>query len=391
MKRKILFLFVLSLLMFMPALTQAADEPGAVYAMTNADEDHGGNEIVVYHRAADGALTLVGTVATGGNGKTTEPDDALGSQAPLMMLSPDHRFLYAVNAGSNTISAFQIDQDNLMFLETVPSGGDFPVSLTVHQNLLYVLNSGGDGNITGFTFDTNGHLTPLAGSTRSLNAGGTNPPNFLNSPAQVGFNPLGDKLVVTVKGALTHEPKIHVFAVDGSGLPSAQPVTNVTNVPFGFVFDDLNNLIVAEPFGTGFPPPGPPDSLGAASSYRIASNGSLTPISASVSNGQIATCWIAITTNTRFAYTTNNGTGTISSYKVGSDGSLSLISQIAAVTGHAPVDLAITPNNQYLYNVNSGDGTVSMFKVNQSDGSLIPLGEIGGLPNDGSAVGIAVR
>ena len=390
MKRTMLFLFVLSLLMFMPVLTQAADEPGAVYAMTNADD---GNEIVVYHRAADGALTLVDTVATGGNGKTTEPDDALGSQGPLLLLSPDHRFLFAVNAGSNTISAFQIDQDNLTLLEAVPSGGDFPVSLTVHQNLLYVLNAGNDGNITGFTFDNTGHLTPLAGSTRSLNAGGTNPPNFLNSPAEVGFNPAGDKLVVTVKGALTHEPKIHVFTIDGNGLPSAQPVTHATNVPFGFVFDDLNNLIVAEPFGPGFPPPGPPNSFGAASSYRIGSNGSLTPISTSVSNGQLATCWIAITTNTRFAYTTNNGTDTISSYKVGSDGSLSLISQIAAETGHAPVDLAITPNNQYLYNVNAGSGTVSMFKINQSDGSLISLGEIGGLPDDGSgsAVGIAAR
>lgn len=388
MKRVMLLLFVLGLLMSITVLTQAADEPGTVYAMTNAAD---GNEIVVYRRAANGTLTLVGTVATGGNGKTTEPDDALGAQSPILLVSPNHRYLFAVNAGSNSISVFEIDQDNLTLLEVVSSGGYFPASLTMHQNLLYVLNAGEDGNITGFTQDTSGHLTSLAGSTRSLNAGGTNPPNFLNSPAQVGFSPAGDKLVVTVKGALTHRPKIHVFAVDGNGLPSTQPVTSVTNVPFGFVFDDLNNLIVGEPFGPGFPPPGPPNSLGAASSYRIAPDGSLTPISTSVSNGQIATCWIAIMTNTRFAYTTNNGTGTISSYEVGSDGSLSLISQVAAETGHAPVDLAITPNNQYLYNVNAGDGTVSMFKINQSDGSLIPLGEIGGLPNDGSAVGIVAR
>ena len=116
-----------------------------------------------------------------------------------------------------------------------------------------------------------------------------------------------------------------------------------------------------------------------------------TAISTSVLNRQTATCWIAITTNTRFAYTTNNVPGNISSYKVGADGSLSLISEIAARTGDGPVDLAITPNNQYVYNVNTLDGTVSMFKIDQKIGDLISLGEIGGLPDDGSAVGIAAR
>jgi 6-phosphogluconolactonase len=366
MKRIMLLLFVLSLFMSIPFLAQAKGGRGAVYAMTNADD----NEIVVYHRAANGMLTMVGNLTTGGSGATTEPGDALGASNPLI-LSPNHRWLFAVNAGSDEISVFEIDQDGLTLSDVVPSGGDFPVSLTVHHNLLYVLNSGGDGNITGFTFDNNGHLTPLAGSTRSLNAGGTNPPDFLDSPAQVGFNPLGDKLVVTVKRAKTFmDPKIHVFAVDGNGLPSAQPTITMTFVPFGFVFHHLDNLLVAEPFGPNKSAVG---DMGAASSYRIAPDGSLVPISESEPNDQTATCWIAITANMRFAYTTNNIPGTISSYKVGADGSLSVISKIAAETGPAPVDLAITPNNQYLYNVNAGNGTVSMFKINQRNGNLIAV------------------
>jgi 6-phosphogluconolactonase len=395
MKRVMLFLLVLSLLMFMPVLVQAEDEPGTVYVMTNAKP----NEIVVYHRAANGMLTLASTFATNGNGETTEPGDALGGSNPLI-LSPDHRWLFAVNAGSDTISVFQVDSDNLTFVQQIDSHGDLPVSLTIHNNLIYVLNARGGGNISGFTLDTKGRLTYLEGSTRPLNAADDpNTPFFLNSPAQVGFTPLGDKLVVTVKGAAleTPDPKILAFTVDGNGLPSAQPVTTANmRVPFGFAFDDLNNLIVAEPFGDTGLPPGP---TGAASSYRIAADGSLAQISGTVMNEQIATCWIAILTNTRFAYTTNNGGdgmnpgGTISSYKVAPDGSLSLISEIAARTGNAPVDLAITPNNQYLYNVNAVDGTVSMFKIEQANGSLISLGEIGGLPHDGSgsAVGIAAR
>ncbi len=398
MKRLISLLIALSLLMSMTVLAQAEDGAGAVYAMTNAN---GGNSIVAYHRAADGTLTLAGTFATGGSGETTEPGDALGASNPLI-LSPGNRWLFAVNAGSNSISVFQVNaDDSLTLVDVEDSGGEFPVSLTLYQNLLYVLNSGGDGNITGFNLDTNGNLTPLAGSTRSLDLGLSNPPFFLNSAAQVGFTPSGDKLVITVKGAvlMPPDPKILVYSIKPNGLPSKNPVTNdKIAVPFGFVFDDLNNLIVAQPFGDK--PPG--GGEGAASSYDINGNGRLVKISDHpVVNDQTATCWIAITTSTRFAYTTNNGgdptdldpRGTISSYKVASDGSLSLISAIAASTGIQPVDLAITPNNQYLYNVNAIDGTVSMFEIDQTNGNLISLGEIGGLPNDGSgsAVGIAVR
>lgn len=393
MKRIILFVCVFGMVLSMTLPAQAKGIRGTVYAMTNADE----NEIVVYNRAANGSLTLAGSFDTGGSGATTEPNDALGASNPLI-LSPDYHWLFAVNAGSDEISVFKIDHDGLTLMQVISSGGDFPVSLTIHRDLLYVLNAGGEGNITGFSFNRwDGLLTQLADSTRSLEAGGTSPPNFLNSPAQVGFSPLGDKLVITVKGALTNEPKIHVYTVGANGLPSELP--NTTDYPdvsvsFGFVFDDLNNLIVAEPFGDGFPPPG---TTGAVSSYRIAGDGSLIPISITASNEQVATCWIAITTDTRFVYSTNNGGdgmaegGTISSYRVRRDGSLSLISKIAARTGNAPVDLAISGDNRYLYNVNAGSGTVSMFKINQRNGGLIPMGEIGGLPDDGSAVGIVAR
>ncbi|MBW7882507.1 MAG: beta-propeller fold lactonase family protein [Caldilineaceae bacterium] len=382
-----LLVLVATLFVAAPVQGQSSGAPGAVYAMTNASS---GNEIVVYHRSADGLLTLAGFFATGGLGKTIEPDDALGAQNPLI-LSPDNRWLFAVNAGSNTISVFQVGPSGLALLQVIASGGDFPVSLTMNRNLLYVLNAGGDGNVTGFTVAANGLLSPLAGSTRSLNAGGTNPPFFLVSPAQVGFSPAGKWLAVTVKG-IHPVHQIHIFAVDGSGLPSAQPVTRVAanTLSFGFVFDGNDRLVVTEPFGNSFNGvPGP--GLSAASSYRIAADGSLSPISSSVTNFQTATCWIAITNNTRFAYTTNNASATISSYKVAGDGSLALLSAVAAVTGRGPVDLAISPGGRHLYNVNAGDGTVSMYQIDQGSGALILLGEIGGLPADGSAVGIAVR
>jgi len=378
-----------ALVWLVPVEAEADDRMPAVYAMTN---ELPANEIVVYHRDSNGLLTLSAFVPTGGQGgigSPPEPVDALGSQSPLI-LSDDGHWLFAVNAGSDDISIFRVELDGgLTLVDRELSGGDFPVSLTQHESVLYVLNSGGDGNISGFTLDANtGQLTPLAGSTRSLGAGGTNPPFFLVSPAQVGFSPDGSALVVTEKGS----NEIHVFAVDANGLPAPQPVTSISNgfTPFGFGFDKKGRLIVAEAFGTGSQPPPPTPGAGAASSYEILPDGTLQVVSASVGNFQTATCWLE-TSKGRYAYATNNASNTITGYRIGKDGTLSLLdaSGVSAVTGGAPVDLAVTDNGKFLYTVNAFSGTVSMFAIDKPDGSLTPLGEIGGLPFDDGAVGIA--
>src|SRR5690242_15208281 len=107
---------------------------GAVYALTNAP---GGNAVVAYHRAADGGLTPVGTFGTGGAGTGT----GLGSQGAVVV-SEDHRFLFAVNAGSNSLSSFRILPDGLALVGVVPSGGTMPTSVAHQHGLLYALNAG---------------------------------------------------------------------------------------------------------------------------------------------------------------------------------------------------------------------------------------------------------
>jgi len=374
--------FVVGLIAISPTFAHDG-ERGAVYAMTNAVE---GNEIVVYDRAADGTLTLNGYYPTGGLGvgATTEPEDALGSQAPLI-LSPNRRWLIAVNAGSDDISIFRVRRDGLELVDLEPSAGLFPASLTLHWNLLYVLNSGGEGNITGFTIAHDGQLIPLAGSTRSLDVGGTNPPFFLVSPAQVGFDPRGSFLILTIKGS----NEIRIYPIDRQGLPAAQPRTTLSHgsTPFGFNFDRRGRLMVAEAFGNASP--GIANSS-AVSTYSIRPNGSLRILSASIENGQTASCWLV--SNGRYAYTSNNASSTISGYRIDPRGRLSLLDAdgVTGLTGLAPVDAALTANGRFLYNVNAGSGTVSAFRIHH-DGSLTSLGEIGGLPAEEGAVAIAAR
>src|SRR5262249_11549588 len=96
---------------------------------------------------------------------------------------------------AGTISSFSVAADgSLTLVGSVPSGGLFPASLTINGSLLYVLNAGGPGlgpvcgigpNITGFTIGQDGRLTALTNSTQPINPG-TSPGSFLNCDPGVG-------------------------------------------------------------------------------------------------------------------------------------------------------------------------------------------------------------
>ena len=104
----------------------------------------GGNAVLLFNRAADGALSNAGNVSTGGAGQGSE----LGSQGALV-LSQDHRWLLAANAGSNDVTVFSVTDDGLQFRSKTPSGGTAPVSIAIRDHLVYVLNAG-TTNVTGF-------------------------------------------------------------------------------------------------------------------------------------------------------------------------------------------------------------------------------------------------
>jgi class 3 adenylate cyclase len=417
----------------LPVAGASAD--GAVYAMTN---QVGNNRIVVHHRATNGTLTSMQTIATGGGGGGPQlpPVDSLGSQGSLV-LDEGHRRLFAVNTETlaanspdcqvGTITSFLVASDgSLTFADRVSSGGLYPNSLAVRGELLYVLNAGGPNrlnapggttivpcgtgpNITGFTLDSAGTMTLLPGSVRAINPGptgggsgvncnvggfpvpsfdcGLNPPAVLRSPAQVGFTPGGDQLVVTVKGTNS----IYVFPVGAMGRVGSPTITQAPGpaLPtyFGFTFDRREHLLLTEAFGKSTTIPNP--KQGAVSSFTISAAGSLGRISASVGDGGTAACWIALDRTDQFAYVSNNLSATVSSYVVGRNGVLTLLAATAAM-GNVPSDMAAVGDveGSFLYVLFSSDGVVGVYQINP-DGSLTSFGSIGGLPANGSAQGLA--
>jgi 6-phosphogluconolactonase len=378
-KRGVAILFILLVAVGGAALKSrpaSADnlKSGAVYVLTNQPS----NAVAAFNRAADGTLTPAGVFPTGGSGDPVAepgdpPTDPLASQGALI-LSENNHLLFAVNAGSNEISVLAVKPDGLALVDKVSSGGVRPISLTLNKKLLYVLNEKGTPNITGFTVSDKGKLTPIAGSTRPL-AG-----DSAADPAEVGFSPGGDLLVVTEKDTNL----IDTYTVGADGLASG-PITNPSNgvTPFGFAFDKRNNLIVSEAFA------GAPNQA-AVSSYSAGASGVLNVVSGSVHDFQTAACWIVTTNSGRYVYTTNTGSGTVSSYQLRLDGALTLLNSIAASTGpgSSPIDMALTNSSRYLYVHAAGLQAITAFRV-ESDGSLTPIAVVGGLPF--GAQGITAR
>jgi 6-phosphogluconolactonase len=317
----------------------------------------------VYDRFADGSLVAAGSVATGGTGT----GGGLGSQGAVI-LDEDGEHLYAVNAGSSSVSSFAVEGGSLELIGTVPSGGTTPISVTVHDDLLYVLNAGGTGNISGFQV-SDGALTPLAGSTRPLT--GTDV-----APAQVQLSPDGSTLVVSEKAANT----LAVYAVGSDGLatgPTAVPSAGAT--PFGFAFNNKGTAVVSEAAG------GAPDGS-SVSSYDLRA-GSLSLVSGAVPTTETAACWIAITGNGKFAYAGNAGSASVTGYRVANDGSLSILTP-GGKTGTAAagvIDLDVSRNSTFLYG-RLANGTIGAWSI-ASNGSLTALAPAGGLP--AGAAGIA--
>ena len=150
-----------------------------VFVQTDAAN---GNQIEVFAQGTDGRLSLAGTYATGGNGgvESGAVVDSLASQNSLVYDQASST-LYAVNAGSNTISVFFVLGSHLVRTEVISSGGQFPVSIAVHGNLVYVLNAGGVGTVQGYA-RFGPFLFALPWASASLGLDNTTPPNYLMGP-----------------------------------------------------------------------------------------------------------------------------------------------------------------------------------------------------------------
>ncbi|MFT3784399.1 MAG: beta-propeller fold lactonase family protein [Nibricoccus sp.] len=340
------------------------DVPEAVYTISNATD---GNRVLTFSRNAHGELTHGFDYPTGGLGT----GGSLGNQGALAMTN-DGRWLITVNAGSHEISVFSVREHALVLTDIVPSGGKRPISVTVADNLVYVLNAGGaagaSDNISGFYLTEHGRLYAVPGSTRSLSG-----PNV--GPAQISFGPRGDVLIVVEKATNL----IDSFVVDDDG--RAGPAISTPSAgatPFGFSISSKGYLFVSEAVQS------------ALSSYKINANGTLTLVTPSLVNHQAAACWVVLSRNEKFAYTANAASNSISGYKIAPNGEATLLDAtgLTAATDAHPLDMTVTNDGKFLYSLDTTAATIVGFRTN-ADGGLTRVSSFSGLPS--TATGLVAR
>ena len=322
------------------AAPSAMAAPGSLFTRSN---DPAGNAVQMFDRGADGSLSAARTYPTGGVGLAT-----LGGRQGAVELSDDEDNVYAVNAGSNTVTSFGVTRSGLRVVQTVASGGVAPASVDEHRGRVYVLNSGDVPNVTAFV-NVFGRLIRI-GSRDLPGAAGA---------AQVSVAPDGRSLLVSERLA----NRLETLPIDWLGRPGA-PVATASSgaVPFGFAFGQRDQVVVSEA------------GASTVASYAAGRGGALTTISASLPVVQGAACWVAVSPNGRFAYT-GNASGSVSGFRIAPNGALTALNADGrtAVLARGPRDLDFSRDGRMLYAVSPGNvasgGVVTGFRVG-ADGSL---------------------
>jgi 6-phosphogluconolactonase (cycloisomerase 2 family) len=296
------------------AVPSATTQLATVFVETN-NPDVGNNAVLAFNRRADGALQEIGSFRTHGTGqlnipKVVGPDDS----SQEVVATPDGRFLYAVNQGSGTVAAFRVRRDgSLGFLDTFDSGGVQPDSLGIAHGNLYVSNRGDATattpgtavpNITGFTINDDGSLSPVPGSTVTF------PVN--TSPSQNLISRDGRFLFADLFAPNGTPPQGNTFApfqVQGDGTLNLAPGGNVaaqgpsatTDPPalLGAAANPRRNIIYA-----GL------TSLNEVGVFTYDETGRLSFVTAVPDQGRAA-CWVDVSPDGKFLYTGDTGSNSV--------------------------------------------------------------------------------
>jgi hypothetical protein len=373
----------------LPGRRRRPARAGALYTETNQPS----NQVVVLGRDADGSIGVIQRIGTGGAGTLNNPPFGQNhlDVDNEVELTDDGRLLFAVNAGDNTVSSFRVGQHGRLTLADVEStAGDHPVSLDTHNGLLYVLNGLGRRR-----------ERPARPALLPRRRDGTDP--WVDPPARHAVlgrqrvrvrlparrpravQPRRRELTVTERTSNAFAGQLDAFAVRGDGtLGPVQANASSDAIPFGMAWDNHGHLIV--------PNAGPPPSFhGSGSSYSL-SGTTLTPIDTEPAGGN-ATCWVAVTSNGKYAFMSNQMTEDVSRFAIGNGGTLVRLGNVPLSAPGA--DTALSTSSRFLYvldvlNANGAGGAlIDAYRVG-ADGSLVHLGTTDPAIPD-SAGGLAAR
>jgi 6-phosphogluconolactonase (cycloisomerase 2 family) len=357
---------VLATVSLLPLAAFGADGPHHVYTLNNDPEKNG---IVVFEQQADGSLKeVVGSpFPTGGKGLSGGDIDQQGAIRVVGDL------VLAVNPGSDSIAVLHKQKDGrLMPVEGSPfaSGGQGPLSLTTHGEVVYVANQAPpfanptrQPNITGFRLGRSGQLMPIPHSTLAFPKG--------QGPAQIEFSPRSGLVAVTSGFQTEDGSRIHGGKLMADGTLKAGPGSPATpqgaSGTVGFSWSPQGDRIFVSNFRGS-----------AVSVFDIdPTTGSPQQMGQPIGDNETAACWTAISADGRALYVANFVSNSVSTYDVSADGRLKLLGTTkrrGAPSNPDTKDVVVSADGLYLYALGSNSRTLSVFRIGK-DRMLTELGE----------------
>jgi 6-phosphogluconolactonase (cycloisomerase 2 family) len=382
---------------------------GHLYLQTNEVQ----NAIIHYSRSANGTLTEVERVATGGAGSglispiyhISRPNHYEG--AGSVLLSPDRRLLFATNGGDNSVSSFALDKEGRLTLRDVKrtgnakNGGAKSVAYVPSSRTLFVVHTFGPDHLRLLSVDDEGNLTarPEQYSVSTMDWPNRVPTMAVPSPdgkfLLLGTtfdelptkNPDGTLILWIPKGADGALHSIASNAPDPDGIivfpmrengalgnPAFYDGGGASPFYIAFLHNRPDTFIIGAAVSDGL-------AIGRIDAEGKVSVGPVLPIDTSAGVPS-ELCWLAVSPDDRLVFATNFGYSNISSFRI--DGNVLSIAKdpacpkvpgdgtfraINGTVSSGPSDTWMTPDGNYLYQI-YGNASKLVGYATEPDGSL---------------------
>lgn len=291
---------------------------------------------------------------------------ASATNPSFVALTPDRRFLYAVNESGATVAAFSVNPTNgtLKVLNTRPSNGGSPAHVVVDgsgRNVI-VANYGG-GSVTVFPILTNGLLGV---ATSHIQHPGTGPlahcttldaSNHFAFVCDKGLDQVRSYVFDPAAGTLVTNKTPFVSVPKGSGprhmtfdpqYKRAYVICELSSTVIGFNYDATNGVLTA--FQT------------------------LSTLQPGGFTGANTTAEIAFHPTGKFLYGSNRGKNSIAVFSVNAaDGMLTPLQQ--QTTGATPRNFAIDPTGAFCIVAGQSSNDIRLYTINPENGQLTDTGK----------------
>jgi hypothetical protein len=320
------------------------------YSLSNiANSDNNSVLSVAYDQTGKNPVNI-SQCMTQGSGATQLKTPGTVDGNDQIVVNPQHTLLFAVNQGSDSIAVFNILKNGGLKAvdgSPFPSGGKAPGSLGLSGDTLLVVNRSRDGvrdleknapNYTSFKVAADGKLTQVPGS--NVQAAPATAPTAIQAAPQggVAFGPSDGGPIrgfsIDASGKLTEAPGSPYTAPAAAYPPSYDPKAE---------FALGTGVHPTKPF-VYMPLPTAP-ALGVATYDQT---GKLTFVNSVPTAGAFLPCWIAITKDGRWLYTTSAATNNVTVFDITDPAKPKQIQSIGFMDPGNAWNLALDPTDKFL-------------------------------------------